>query len=204
MSLSSRQSTSAARSVRFGTALFLALVAATAPCALAQSASGSDSAPSFEIGIGDVLAVFNRDAAAEQECLVRPDGRITLQLAGELVAAGRTPAELSAAIQEALAPFFTDPKVSVAVREIHSYRIYVLGEVNAQGSHESVVPLRLLQALSIAGGFNEFANKKVVILRQVGDEQRRIEFDTTPFFKGRAGAGMEDPWLLSGDVVIAK
>ena len=122
--------------------------------------------PLYEIGIGDKLDVFVVEDGVHTECVVRPDGRITLPLVGDLQAEGVTPPDLALRIKEGLTPYQKDPTVTVAVLEINSYRVYVLGAVNNQMMIQSTTPLRLLQALAMAGGLNEFAKKSIVVLRE--------------------------------------
>ena len=132
----------------------------------APPTGGSDSRPLYQIGIGDKLDVFIFEDGSHTTCVVRPDGRITLALVGDIEAEGVTPPELAARIRKALEPFQKDPTVTVAVEEINSYRVYVLGAVNTQQAIQSSVPLRLLQALAVAGGLNEFAKKTIVVMRE--------------------------------------
>ncbi len=180
----------------------LVLVVAPAFTALADEESGSDTRPPYTIGIGDVLEVFVYEEDSSETCLVRPDGMITLRLIGDLAAAGQTPANLRETIKTALSRFQQDPTVSVTVQEINSYRIYVLGKVAAQQAIESNVPLRLLQALATAGGANDFADGKVLILREGAKGQERIEIDYEDIIKGRAPR--DNVWLKADDVVVVQ
>lgn len=173
-----------------------------APAALADAAAENDARPPYEIGIGDVLEVFFYEEDTRETCLVRPDGSITLPLIGDVPAAGRTPASLTETITEAYSRFQQDPTIHVTVREINSYRIYVLGKVGAQQAIESNFPLRLLQALAMAGGANEFADGKVLILREGEKGQERLEIDYEDIIKGRAPRG--NVWLRADDVVVVE
>jgi len=163
--------------------------------AVAESRS---EAPDFTLGAGDLLSVFIYGEDGAEDCLVRPDGRISLRLIGDVQAAGHTPEELAKAIVEKLRPIQVDARVTVVVREIHSYRLYILGQVGQPSEIVSVQPLRLLQALAVAGGPAEFARGKVTLIR----EQRRIEIDYEDIIEGKNPDG--NIWLLSGDVVIVK
>jgi len=97
---------------------------------------------------------------------VRPDGKITMPLIGELEAAGQTPLQLTASLTELLAQYLNKPDVSVFVTDVRSKKFYIDGEVNRPGSFSLVTPTRVLEALSHAGGFRDFANtKRIRVLR---------------------------------------
>ena len=92
--------------------------------------------------------------------MVRPDGKITLPLIGELRAEGMTPDELGKAITEALKEKLTRPEVFIQVQQVNSKKYYITGEVNRTGSFPLVTPVTVFEALSIAGGLREYANQK--------------------------------------------
>jgi polysaccharide export outer membrane protein len=97
---------------------------------------------------------------------VRPDGKITMPLIGEVQAAGETPLQLTKTLSELLAKYLNNPEVNVFVTEVRSKKFYINGEVERTGSFPLVTPTRILEALSHAGGFRDFANtKKIRILR---------------------------------------
>jgi polysaccharide export outer membrane protein len=194
-----------------GLALALLLGVAASPAQEDESGAAAEPSPSeessseeatFRIGVGDVLDVYIYEEEAREECVVRPDGRITLPLIGDVPAAGATPPELARRVTERLEPFQESPTVTVAVREIHSYKIYVLGEVAEQQRIESASPLRLLEALAIAGGFNEFAKKEIMVLRGGGDQAQRFEIDYEAIVE--EGSLEDNLRLESGDVVVVK
>jgi len=125
----------------------------------------------FRIGREDVLdiAVW-RDPDLSRTLPVRPDGFISLPMAGEIKAEGKTALELSEELKARLAPYIQSPKVTVMVREVNSARIFVTGEV----AHPGAFPLRgqvsLIQAIALAGGFSDFASKdRIVVIRQGRD-----------------------------------
>lgn len=172
------------------------------PSAQAQEAAAGTTMPVFVLGVGDQLTVFNYAENSREECLIRPDGKISLPLVGEILAAGRDPSTLERDIEAMLAKFQETPDVTVMVRQIHSYRIYLLGRVNTQRMLESVVPLTLLQAISMAGGLNEFASERVVIHRMGKDGQELIEVDYGKILKGREPG--KNILLRAGDIVVAQ
>jgi polysaccharide biosynthesis/export protein len=163
----------------------------------------AETRPLYRIGIGDMLDVYIFEDNSHNECLVRPDGRITIPLGGEIDAEGTTAPDLTAKIKKALEPFQKDPTVTVTVRQINSYRVYVLGNVHTQGVVASNSPLRLLQAVAMAGGLNEFANKGVRVIRERKSAPGLIiPINYAKIVKGEA-LDM-NIWLESGDVVVAE
>lgn len=206
--MSRSHSTHAAPRRPSATPLLLALVALAAPAAaLAQSAAapGGPAAPAraeYKIGFGDELSIFVFGEEREHEVVVRPDGRITLPLVGDIEAEGMPPTLLAKSIAKKLEPFQKEPVVTVAVREIRSYRLFMLGRVGTQGMIESPTPLRLLQALAMAGGLNDFANKKVLVMRDSLEGPKRFQIDYDDIIKGKAPE--QNIMLMSGDIVVAE
>jgi polysaccharide biosynthesis/export protein len=153
------------------------------------------------------------DANLNRQVLVRPDGRISVPMVGDIVAAGQTPEDLKAAITSGLASNFSiAPNVSVALAATapaavgtgpRLINIYVLGEVNEPGAFELKSGTTLLQALSVAGGLGRFAAEKRIQIRstdpKTGQEfVRKFNYDS--FINGGvAGAVLK---LNDGDVII--
>jgi hypothetical protein len=107
-----------------------------------------------------------RDAELTGLYTVRPDGKISMPLAGEIVASGMTPDQFKENVVRALGEFMNRPEVMVEVSRVNSKKFFVSGEVNRPGSYAMVTPLTVLEALSNAGGLREFANrKKIVVMR---------------------------------------
>ena len=121
----------------------------------------------YRIGPEDVLFVrVWREPDFTLPVSVRPDGKITMPLIGELAAAGRTPIELTATLKEMLGEYLNNPDVSVFVTEVRSKKFYIDGEMNRPGSFALVTPTTVLEALSRGSGFREFANtKRIRVLR---------------------------------------
>ena len=121
----------------------------------------------FVIGPEDVLYIrvmHEADLTGPQE--VRPDGMISMQLAGEIKAAGQTPAQLSASIRSKLLQSMRNPEVSVQVTKVNSRKFTIQGEVNRPGTYTFATPITLLEAMVEGGGFRDFANvKKIYVLR---------------------------------------
>lgn len=121
----------------------------------------------YSIGPEDVLYVFVwREPDFTKLLMVRPDGKITMPLIGDLQAAGLSPIQLTKDLTEKLSTYVNRPDVTVTVQEVRSKKYYLDGEVNHPGEFPLITPTRVLEAISKAGGFKEFADKKhVKILR---------------------------------------
>lgn len=152
--------------------------------ALAADAAGQDAdslspatiAEEYKIRMGDELGIkFFFSPDLNEEVVVRPDGRISLQLIPETVAAGKTPAELSAELQELYSTALDRPAISVLVRSFSAQRIYVDGEVKKPGELALVESLTVLQAIAAAAGFDKGARlKRVFVIRRGPDGQPLI------------------------------
>jgi polysaccharide export outer membrane protein len=152
----------------------------------------------FQIGAEDVLFVqVWREPDFTRQVVVRPDGKITMPLIGELQASGLTPEQLGASLTESLNKYLNNPQVNVSVLAVNSKKYYITGEVNKPGSFPLVVPTRVLEALSNAGGFRDFANtKKIVILRK----GERLKFNYKDVTKGKNLD--QNIYLENGDYII--
>lgn len=147
------------------------------PNAPGETLGGSPVDPkNYVIGPEDVLNVTVwRDAELSRPVIVRPDGKITLPLVNELMAAGLTPEELSHSIARGLERYVKEPQVNVSVQQVNSKKFFIQGEVNKPGPYPLVVPTTVLEALGSGGGFKDFANvKKIVILR--GSERLKFNY----------------------------
>ncbi len=152
----------------------------------------------FVIGAEDTLLIqVWREPELSRPVLVRPDGKITLPLVKEIQASGRTPDQLAGDITKALGEYIKNPEVTVTVNQVNSKKYYITGEVGRTGAFPLVVPTRVLDALTQAGGFREFANtKKITILRN----GERLKFNYKEVIKGK---NLEQNILLeNGDYII--
>ena len=137
----------------------------------------------YKIGPGDVLLirVWNENAFSGPVA-VHEDGKITLQLVGDLDAGGRTPLEVQDTIADSLKKYVVKPLVTVTVESVGSKRYYMDGLVARPGEYPLVVPTTILEAISKAGGLQDFANTKhIYVLR--GD--KRIYFNYKDVIKGK-------------------
>lgn len=143
----------------------------------------------YEIGELDLLAVsvWQHPKLSSDNVVVRPDGRISVPLVDDVQAAGLTPLELKEVLAERLSEYVTGVQVTVIVRQIRSKIIYVLGEVAREGPLTMRADMRVIDAISTAGGFRPFAGKKrIKIIRNVnGGEPIEFHFDYEAFVDGR-------------------
>jgi polysaccharide export outer membrane protein len=161
---------------------------AQAPAAMEQPALGADAvaAPvdpkSYVIGAQDVLGIrIWREPELSGSVAVRPDGKITLPLVGEIDAAGLTPEALTVRVTEALGKILNKPEVTISVVSVQSKRYFLSGKVGRGGGVPLVVPTTILQALSSAG-LGEWAKKsKIIIMRGT----QRIKFNYDEVIKGK-------------------
>jgi polysaccharide export outer membrane protein len=154
----------------------------------------------YRIGKEDVIeVVVFREPELSRVVPVRPDGKISLPLAGEMDAAGKTAAELQGGIAKVLAAYVREPAVSVLVREINASRVFVLGEVVRPGGFPLRGPMTVVQAIAIAGGRTPYAGDRVVWLREKKDG--KPEKATLSFRDLVKGEESGELWLASGDVL---
>jgi polysaccharide export outer membrane protein len=143
---------------------------------------------SFVIGADDVLAInVWKETDISRSVPVRSDGKISLPLVGELVAAGQTPLQLEKDIAGRLRSYITDPQVTVIVQQINSQKYNILGQVNKPGSYPLIATITVMDAIATAGGFRDFAKKKgIYILRQNAEGgESRIGFNYPDYIKGK-------------------
>jgi polysaccharide export outer membrane protein len=166
----------------------------------AHKAATSD--PNYVIGGQDVLDISVwKEAELTRTVPVRPDGKISLPLLNDVQAAGLTPTQLAEQITESLKKYVTDPQVTVIVSAINSQRIYILGEVTRAGAYPLLPDMTLLQGLSSAGGFTQFANlKKIYMFRTENGKQVKYPFNYKDVINGKATD--ENVVLKAGDTIV--
>ena len=133
----------------------------------------------YRIGPEDVLDVtlWNHPDVA-RVVPVRPDGRISLPLVNDVVVSGLTPRQLRDILIQRFTPFVPNPEVSIIVREIHSFKVSVLGNVRTPGRFELKGRATVLDALALAQGLTEFAERRRIgVLRHEGAQMKRLRFD---------------------------
>lgn len=166
------------------------------------SAETVQSDPSYKIGAQDVLNISVwKDPELTQTVPVRPDGKISMPLLNDVQAAGLTPTELRDHIAEGLKKFVTDPVVTVIVTQINSQRVYITGEVTRPGAFPLLPGMTILQALSSAGGFTNFASvKKIYMFRIVNGKRAEFPFDYKDVIHGKKLD--ENVMLQAGDTIV--
>src|SRR5712692_5017301 len=152
--------------------------AAVAPSLSGQPQEEEGPVAEYLIGPEDVLdiAVWN-NTEISRTVPVRPDGKISLPLLNDVQAAGLTPMQLGSEIKEKLRKFISEPQVTVIVTKSNSQRVFIVGEVARAGAYPLLPNMSVLQALSSAGGFTQFANKKKIhVLRMENGKPISLPF----------------------------
>ena len=161
----------------------------------------------FLLGPEDVLEVTVwRNQDLSRTVVVRPDGRISLPLIGDVQASGLNASQVAAKIAARLTEFKENPNVSVSLKEVNSYFIYVLGEVQKPGKYPLKSYATVLQGISMAGGFTLYASKnKMQVIRTHTNEdgqENQIRIPV-PYNELVAGKGEIENFILkSGDTIV--
>jgi polysaccharide export outer membrane protein len=155
----------------------------------------------FALGVADVIHVnVWKNTDLSQTVILGPDGFVTLPLIGEMHVAGMTANQLGRLIESKLKAYVVNPQVTVSMVEIHSRRVFVLGQVTKPGSFPLIAPITVLQLIAEAGGLNTYANRKgIFILRIDNDTTRKIPFNYSDVIKGNAKQNLN---LQPGDTVV--
>jgi polysaccharide export outer membrane protein len=156
----------------------------------------------YIIGPGDILDVSVwKEAALTKLVTVLPDGKISFPLIGEIMAEGLTVKQLKKKLEEKILRYVPHPNLSVAVHEVNSLQIYVIGKVHNPGHFELHTNLNVLQALSMAGGLNPFAKKnKIKIFRETRDGTKIFDFRYADVIEGKHLE--QNMQLVRGDVIV--
>lgn len=160
--------------------------------------------PDYIIGADDVLTVhFWRDESMSGDVVVRPDGKITLPIINDVQAEGLTPVELCVAVTEAAKKFFESPTVSVSVKQINSRRVFITGMVSKPGPYNTTGPMTVLQLISLAGGLQEFADRKnILVIRKEAGKELAYKVNYEDISKGKNLS--QNIELRPGDIVIVR
>jgi len=167
----------------------------------ASSSNTAATDPDYKIGPQDMLRIdVWKEPDISRIVPVRPDGKITLPLVNDVQASGLTTNQLAAKIAEGLKKYITSPQVTVGVTEINSRKIFVSGEVSHPGAFPLLPNMTVLQALSTAGGFTQFAReKKIYILRMEDGRQVKHPFN---YKDAVSGKNVEQNIILEGGDII--
>ena len=151
------------------------------PAKSALSAATTQTAPfgqsEYRLGPEDVIEVFVwKQPDLSTTAVIRPDGKVSLPLLGELEATGKTAVQLQEEVTARLLRYVADPMVNVTVTEVNSPKISVLGQVNKPDRYPIKQRLTVLDAIALAGGFTDFAKRdKITIIRNGGSDKIRIQ-----------------------------
>ena len=158
--------------------------------------------PNYIIGPQDMLDInVWKEPELTRVVPVRPDGKISMPLLNDVQAAGLTPMTLAANITTSLKKFVSDPQVTIVVTQINSQRIYILGEVARPGAFPLLPGMTMLEGLSSAGGFTQFANtKKIYLLRKVNGKMEKYPFNYKDVIHGKAPD--QNVSLKAGDTIV--
>jgi polysaccharide export outer membrane protein len=172
----------------------------TAPAPTARPATPTAVGDDYRLNAGDKLRIeVYKDQQLSQSLQIRPDGKITLPLVGDVAAAGLTALQLRDRLATSLKEYVTNPVVTVIVAEAVHPQVYVMGEVNAPGAQTMRGPMTAIQALAMAGGLNEWAKStKIRILRRAPSGVKTLTFN----FKDASMGLANDVTLEPGDTVI--
>src|SRR5271156_1056 len=201
--------------------MILSLIAVVMPAHAQQAASNKQAAaqsaaadtgaatqkvatqdPKYIIGAQDVLDISVwKEPEVSRLVPVRPDGRISLPLLNDVQAAGLTPSQLAEQITTSLKKFVTDPQVTVIVSAINSQRVYILGEVTRPGAYPMLPGMNVLQGLSSAGGFTQFAKtKSIYVLRMEDGKQQKYPVNYKEVISGKRPE--QNISLKAGDTIV--
>ena len=183
-------------------------------CQLTTSAAATARAPQgspadrnrppsdYRIGAGDVLRILTwKEADFSGQFSVRYDGKITVPFVGDIAVVGRTPEELGKQLEQQIGRFVESARVTVAIDQPNSARFFVLGKVAQQGAFPYIGPLRVVQALALAGGFQEFAKlDQIFLIREVNGALVYLPFNYDDLVSRRQLGG--NVILLPGDTIV--
>lgn len=156
----------------------------------------------FYLGPEDVLeiSVWNNETLSKQ-VVVRPDGKISFPLIGEILVQGRTVEEVRQEIENKIRVYVPDAPLTVMVIRVSSPKVYVVGKVVKPGLYIMPEPLRVIQVLAIAGGITPFSDKDdILIIREENGRQKIIKFDYSRVADGKALE--QNIYLKPGDTVV--
>ena len=177
------------------------LISSVAVAQEQRDAADRSGPESYRIGVEDGLRIFvwgEPDLSGQFRVL--PDGSISLPLVHDVLVRGLTTTEVRKAVTDRLSEFINEPNVTVIVESINSYRIYFLGEVSRQGAIQFYRPMRLMQAITAAGGLTEFAKKEITLVRDLGGAEVRFQIDYKRLIN--AAPGQKNIYLEPGDTLI--
>jgi polysaccharide biosynthesis/export protein len=191
--------------VMFGLTLICACTPHVSPLTEAQAAAAAVASPDqdkYLLGPEDALEISVwKEPDLTKQLGVRPDGKITYPLIGEVQAAGRTVKQLQDEVLKRLEKYVTDAHVTIILVKAQNYKIYVTGKVNKPGDFLTGKPVNVMQAISMAGGLTPFASPgSIMVLRTVAGKEMVYPFNYKEVAKGQFLE--QNRILLPGDVVV--
>lgn len=182
--------------------LMLATAVAVPVWAAERDANNTVSFGEYKVGPEDVLQIHVwSDEQLSPQVVVRPDGKISLPLVGEIVCAGRSVEEIRLEIERKIKTYVPDAPVSVMVLQVNSPKVYIIGKVNSPGMYIMGHHMSLTQALALAQGFNPFAETdSVLLIRGSGTNQITYQYDYDDLARGRDL--MQNVQLMPGDTIV--
>jgi polysaccharide biosynthesis/export protein len=160
-------------------------------------------ADDYIIGPSDVLAIdVWKDTELTRTVTVRPDGKISLPLAGELEVSGLTAPRVQNLIAQRLTEYISNPRVTVIVQDVKSHTYVIMGKVAKPGLYPLGKPTTVLEAIAVAGGFLDFAkvSKINIIRRPEGGPSETLHFDYKQAIKGKNPD--QNVGLKNGDTIV--
>ncbi|MDR3553312.1 MAG: polysaccharide biosynthesis/export family protein [Syntrophobacteraceae bacterium] len=157
----------------------------------------------YLIAPGDVLeiAIYGEDGLDKRKLVVRPDGKVSFPLVGDVRAGGLTTEQVKAEVEGKARKFIPEAVATVSVRQLDSMQYYVLGKVAKPGMFNVSRPITVLQALALAGGNTTFADEKhIEIVRSDGGRITKMEFNYNQVKNGKDLA--QNILLQRGDTVV--
>ncbi len=156
----------------------------------------------YTIAPADVLeiSIWGEEELARQ-LVVRPDGKVSFPLIGDIEVAGKTTSQVKKLVEEKIRPYIPEASATVIVSQLGSLQYFVIGKVAKPGMFNVSKPLTVLQALAMAGGLTTFANESnISIVRYYGEKTTRFPFN---YKEVKQGKNLQQNILLErGDVVL--
>ncbi|MBG0789713.1 MAG: polysaccharide biosynthesis/export family protein [Desulfovibrionaceae bacterium] len=182
----------------------LTVAAACAVCLVLAWSAQAGPAMSYTLGAGDVLevSVWGDESLTRPNVIVRPDGKISFPLIGDMQAAGKTVEQLRKEFETRIGEYVSDAPVTIMLQQLGSTQVYIVGKVNRPGVYLMSGQTTVLQALALAGGMTPYADSDdiLVVRTEDGGNQRYLPFD---YVKAVAGKGLEQNIALKpGDTVL--
>jgi polysaccharide biosynthesis/export protein len=158
----------------------------------------------YRLGQGDIISITVwKHPNLSEKVPIGPDGRIGYPLIGELEVAGLTISEIQHQVSKKMRSHILDAQVSVVLSALHSYRIYVMGQVISPGVFELDGPITVVQALAMAGGFTPFASKShISVVNPWHEDGNPRSFDYDAFTSSKVPSA--SIFLQPGDTVLVR